>query len=32
MDLRNKRITVTGGAEFLVSFVVEKLRERGGEN
>jgi len=26
---RDKRVTVTGGAGFLGSFVVEKLRERG---
>ena len=26
---QDKRVTVTGGAGFLGSFVVEKLRERG---
>ena len=26
---RDQRVTVTGGAGFLGSFVVEKLRERG---
>jgi len=26
---RDKRVTVTGGAGFLGSFVVDKLRERG---
>jgi GDP-L-fucose synthase len=29
MDLKNKKILVTGGAGFLGSFVVEKLKERG---
>lgn len=29
MDLREKRIIVTGGAGFLGSFVVEKLQQRG---
>lgn len=31
MDLQNKRIVVTGGAGFLGSFVVERLREQGCE-
>jgi len=29
MDLKNKKILVTGGAGFLGSFVVKKLIERG---
>lgn len=32
MDLRNKRILVTGGAGFLGSHVVENLKERGVRN
>jgi GDP-L-fucose synthase len=31
LDLRGKRVVVTGGGGFLGSFVVEKLRERGCE-
>ncbi|MCX7020236.1 MAG: GDP-L-fucose synthase [Candidatus Sumerlaeota bacterium] len=29
MELRNKRIVVTGGAGFLGSFIIEQLRQRG---
>src|SRR5712691_1951957 len=32
MDWEHKRVVVTGGAGFLGSFVVEKLRERGCQN
>lgn len=32
MDLRNKRVVVTGGAGFLGSHLLEKLRERGARN
>ena len=32
MQWRDKRVLVTGGAGFLGAFVVEKLRERGGQN
>ena len=32
IDLSSKRVAVTGGAGFLGSFVVEKLRERGCRN
>jgi len=32
INLKNKRILVTGGAGFLGSFVVEKLKERGCKN
>jgi GDP-L-fucose synthase len=32
MDWKDKRVVVTGGAGFLGSFVVEKLRARGGRN
>ncbi|MFZ2356340.1 MAG: NAD-dependent epimerase/dehydratase family protein, partial [Candidatus Omnitrophota bacterium] len=32
INLKNKRILVTGGAGFLGSFVVKKLKERGCRN
>ena len=32
LDLRGKRVVVTGGGGFLGSFVVDRLRERGCEN
>lgn len=32
LDLRNKKIMVTGGAGFLGSYVLEKLRLRGADN
>ena len=32
INLKNKRITVTGGAGFLGSFVVDKLKQRGCEH
>ena len=32
MQWRDKRVLVTGGAGFLGAFVVEKLRERGGQS
>ncbi len=31
IDLRNRRVVVTGGAGFLGSFLVEKLRQRGAD-
>ena len=32
MDIKNKKIVVTGGAGFVGSFVVEKLKEKGAAN